>query len=112
MSRYRNGLAKSEVKMRFLVAATSIGLAIGYTVAGTSSAHAAANVIDAQNSCMAAAACARQAENERESKSNPGMGRKFNNIKQDCTALAEKCQRDMKAPEPRRIPQKKHNEDD
>ena len=95
--------------MKLFVTATSIGLTIGYMLAGTSPGHAASNVIDGANSCQRATNCARQAENEREKKRNPGMGEKFNSIKQDCTALARQCSRDMAAPEPKRIPKRNYD---
>jgi hypothetical protein len=67
---------------------------------GTTPGHAAANVDEAQKSCEQAAACAKAAYNEKNDKNNPGMGRKFEDIKADCSLLAAQCQIDMAAPEP------------
>ncbi len=87
--------------MKLIATMVCLALASGCLLLDLSPANAFANMEESQNSCMQAALCSQQAQNEKYDANNPGMGPKFNALRARCQRLAAQCARDAKAPEPR-----------
>lgn len=88
--------------MKLIVTTVCLGLASGCLMLDMTPARAFANMEESANSCMQAATCSTQAQNEKYDADHPGMGPKFKALREQCKRWAEKCARDARAPEPKR----------